>query len=107
MVYKFIFYVPESHLEQVKNAVFAAGAGKYGNYAKCSWQTLGGGQFEALAGSEPFIGEKGELTRVDEYRVETICKEENIELVIEALKNAHPYEWPVYDAWVLKYYSSI
>jgi hypothetical protein len=106
-MFKFIFYVPESHLEQVKKAVFDAGAGKYGAYTNCSWETLGKGQFKPLADSNPFIGNKNEVCKVDEYRVETICKEEYIKQVIQALKDSHPYECPVYDVWALNYYSSI
>ena len=43
MVFKFIFYVPESHLKPVKEAIFLAGAGTYGSYSKCAWETLGRG----------------------------------------------------------------
>jgi structural hemagglutinin/hemolysin toxin protein RtxA len=107
MVFKFIFYVPETHLEQVKSAVFKAGAGIYGNYIECCWQILGTGQFKPLAGSQPHIGDINEHSTVEEYRVETICKEEAIQGVIKALKDAHPYEWPVYDTWQLSHYSSI
>ncbi|MCC2626298.1 MAG: NGG1p interacting factor [Burkholderiales bacterium] len=107
MILKFIFYVPKTHLEEVKEAVFLAGAGKYGAYKNCSWETVGTGQFEPLDGSSPFIGKKHQLSRVEEYRVETICLEKDIDNVIAALKQAHPYEWPVYDAWALTHYSSI
>jgi hypothetical protein len=34
------FYVPESALEQVKAAVFAAGAGRIGLYDQCRWHVL-------------------------------------------------------------------
>ena len=37
-MYKIEFYVPESHLEAVKRAMFGAGAGKIGNYDSCCWQ---------------------------------------------------------------------
>jgi hypothetical protein len=106
MILKFIFYVPKSHLDQVKEAVFKAGAGSYGNYANCCWQTLGLAEFTPLAGSEPYIGRTGLASQVEEYRVETICQEDQIQAVIAALKASHPYQWPVYDAWPLSYYSS-
>jgi hypothetical protein len=104
---KLIFYVPESHLEQTKQAVFAAGAGKYSNYEQCAWQVLGNGQFRPGQGSNPYLGELHQLTMVAEYRVETICTKAKIEQVIQALKQAHPYENPAYEAWELNYYSSI
>ena len=96
-MYKLGFYVPEAQLEQVKEALFAAGAGRIGNYDRCCWQTLGQGQFRPLEGSNPFIGEPGQLERVAEYRVEMVCEEAHIRAVIAALKDAHPYEEPAWD----------
>ncbi len=46
--YKLVFFVPENAIEEVKQAIFATGAGSLGNYAQCSWQTLGVGQFLPL-----------------------------------------------------------
>jgi structural hemagglutinin/hemolysin toxin protein RtxA len=99
-MYKLIFYVPIDWVEQVKEAVFEAGAGSYGNYDRCSWQVLGEGQFRPLAGSKPFIGNINTLEVVPEYRVETLVKENNIKSVLAALINAHPYETPAYDVMV-------
>lgn len=96
-MYKLIFYVPESHLEQVKSAVFAAGAGHIGNYDQCCWQVLGRGQFRPLAGSDPFIGELNQATQVSEYRVEMVCEAALIKAVVASLRQAHPYEEPAYD----------
>ncbi len=95
-VYQLIFYVPETHLEQVKSAVFSAGAGKYQDYDSCCWQTLGSGQFRPLDGSNPFIGEQGQIEKVDEYKVETICSDDALHGVIKALVESHPYEEPAY-----------
>jgi hypothetical protein len=99
--YKLIVYVPVSHVEAVKLAIFAAGAGKQGHYEQCCWQTLGQGQFRPLAGSDPFIGAEskasGAVERVDEYRIEVLCGEDCLDGVIQALKVAHPYEEPAYD----------
>ena len=92
----FIFYTPTNSVEQVKEAVFQAGAGKIGNYDSCSWMTLGQGQFKPLKDSNPYIGEQDKITLVDEYKVEMICREEVVTDVINALKNAHPYEEPAY-----------
>jgi hypothetical protein len=99
--YKLIFYVPESHLECVKSAIFSVGAGQQGHYDQCCWQTLGEGQFRPLSGSQPFIGEQSKLNgvveRVSEYRVELLCDEDKLVSAIAALKAAHPYEEPAYD----------
>ncbi len=63
-MYSVVFYVPESHLEAVKTAVFAAGAGSIGDYQNCCWQVLGQGQFQPQAGSQPFIGQPGLKRRI-------------------------------------------
>ena len=55
LYYKLCFYVPTSHVEQVKNAIFEAGAGHMGDYDACCFQTLGQGQFRPLEGSNPYI----------------------------------------------------
>ncbi len=96
-MYKLCFYVPVSHVEQVKQAVFAAGAGRLGNYDCCSWQTLGSGQFRPLAGSTPHLGVQDQVEQVEEYRVEMLCAQACLPQVISALKAAHPYEEPAFD----------
>ncbi|MDB6061118.1 MAG: NGG1p interacting factor [Verrucomicrobiaceae bacterium] len=96
-MFKLCFYVPASHVEAVKNAVFATGAGRIGAYDNCCWQTLGQGQFRPLAGSQPFIGAQDQLEIVDEYKVELVCNDDIIVAAVAALKLAHPYEEPAYD----------
>lgn len=93
---KIEFYVPESHLEQVKNAMFAAGAGRVGDYDSCAWQTLGQGQFRPLEGSSPYLGQQGEVETVAEYKVELVCQMADKEAVLAAMKTAHPYEEVAY-----------
>jgi hypothetical protein len=100
-MYKFCFYVPETHLEYVKTAMFTAGAGKVGNYDACAWQIKGEGQFRPLAGSEPFIGNEGEVEKVVEFKVEMVCEDHLIKQVLAAFKATHPYEEPAYDIWQL------
>lgn len=99
---KLVFFVPESHKEAVKQAVFSAGAGRYQGYDCCSWETRGTGQFRPLAGSQPYIGQQGAVEYVEEFRVETICPESRIKAVLEALITAHPYETPAYEVWSVK-----
>ena len=94
---KICFYVPENTMDLVKKAMFEAGAGKIGNYDSCCWQILGTGQFRALEGSNPAIGQHGIIEVVSEYRAEMVCEEQYIKVVIEALKANHPYEEPAYD----------
>lgn len=101
-MYKLSFFVPESHVEEVKQAVFLTGAGRIGDYDQCCWQTLGAGQFRPLSGSQPFIGEQGEVTRVAELKVELVCADEYICAAVVALKAAHPYEEPAYEVMRLE-----
>lgn len=96
-MYKIIYYVPESHLELTKSALFTAGAGRYKNYDQCCWQVLGQGQFCPLENSQPFVGESNQLTQVAEYRVELICEDDKLQQAIAALRTAHPYEEPAID----------
>lgn len=100
-MYKLGFYVPATHLEQVKQAVFATGAGRIGNYDCCCWQVAGQGQFRPLDGSKPFLGQQGRVAQVDEYRVELVCADAHIVAAVAALKLAHPYEEPAYDVVAL------
>lgn len=96
-MYKFIFFVPDSHVESVKEAIFNAGGGTIGAYSHCAWQVLGAGQFKPLAGSHPYSGVIDELTIVPEWRVELIVTVELIQAAVDAMKKAHPYEVPAYD----------
>lgn len=100
-MYKLAFYVPETHLEAVKQAVFATGAGLIGNYDCCCWQVLGQGQFRPLDGSNPFLGQAGSIEVVEEYRVELVCEDNVIGKAIAALRDSHPYEEPAFDVWQL------
>jgi len=85
-------YVPESHLESVKAAMFEAGGGKVGVYDSCAWQTLGQGQYRPLEGSDPYQGQKGKVERASEYKLEMVCTDARVQAVIAAMKQAHPYE---------------
>lgn len=100
-MFKLCVYIPEPHLEAVKQALFAAGAGRIGDYDSCSWQVLGIGQFRPLDGSQPFIGQQGQVEQVPEYRVETVCADEVVDDVLAAMRRAHPYEEPAFDLWRL------
>lgn len=95
-MYQLIFYVPLSHLESVKSALFKAGAGKIGDYDCCAWQTSGSGQFRPLSGSKPFIGSINQVESLEEYKVEMVCEAEKIKQAVQALIAAHPYQTPAY-----------
>ena len=94
---KLCVYIPESHLEAVKQALFEAGAGRIGNYQECCWQILGTGQFRPNERANPYLGSAGQCESVAEYRVEMVCDSERAGQVLTALRKAHPYEEPAYD----------
>lgn len=98
-MYKLVFYVPDTHLDQVKQALFTVGAGQYGDYDQCCWQVLGEGQFRPLANSKPFIGDRLTVQSVAEYKVEMICHKEIICRAVLALLNSHPYQQPAYQVY--------
>lgn len=98
-IYRINVYVPESHLEEVKAALFTAGAGKTGDYDSCCWQTKGQGQFRPLEGSAPYIGQAGKVETVEEYKLEMVCVAENVKAALESMIQAHPYEEPAYDVY--------
>jgi len=96
-MFKLSFYVPESHLEAVKSALFGIGVGKIGHYDSCSWQTLGQGQFRPLGGSKPYLGQEGTVETVVEFKVEMVCEDALIKAAVETLLETHPYEEQAYD----------
>lgn len=95
-MYQLIVYIPELQCDNVIQAMFDHGAGRYQHYDHCCWKVLGQGQFRPLTGSQPFMGEQNSDTMVNEYRVEMICEERYLQAVIKAMKAAHPYEEPAY-----------
>lgn len=101
-MYKLCFFVPETHAEEVKSAVFEAGGGRIGDYDCCAWQTRGQGQFRALDGADPYLGNVGEVETVAELKVELVCDENLIRQTVAAMKSAHPYEEPAYEVYAME-----
>jgi len=102
-IYKLVVFVPINAVAKVSDAVFAAGAGKLGNYSHCGFQAQGTGTFLPLKGAKPAVGKKGKLEKVPEVRFETIVPAEKLDDCIAAMKKTHPYEMPAFDC--LKLYN--
>ncbi|KAI3332016.1 GTP cyclohydrolase 1 type 2/Nif3 [Xylariaceae sp. AK1471] len=124
--FRLIFHVPIYAAAACKSAIFAAGAGRQGNYSECCFTVVGTGQFRPIAGANPSIGKIGALEEVEEVRIETLCVgEETTKKVVAALKrymscvpllpregiqvsivdilrSAHPYEEPSYSVYRLE-----
>jgi hypothetical protein len=99
--HKLVWFVPEEALHVTREAVFAAGGGRIGNYTRCSWYTAGTGTFEGGEGTQPTVGEAGREERAPEYRVETVVPAERAREAIAALVAAHPYEEVAFDLYAL------
>jgi hypothetical protein len=98
---KLVWFVPADALEATRDAVFEAGAGRIGEYTRCSWYTAGTGTFLGGEGAAPAVGETGREEHVPELRVETVVPEARVRDAIVALMLAHPYEEPAYDVYPL------
>ena len=96
---KLVWFVPPAQLRATREAVFAAGAGWLGDYSRCSWATLGEGTFRGGEATSPAVGERGRDETVAEYRVEVVVPAEKLDVVLEALRRAHPYEEPAFDVY--------
>ncbi|CAN5750920.1 Nif3-like dinuclear metal center hexameric protein [soil metagenome] len=98
---KWVVYVPPTHTDAVRTALFDAGAGQIGDYSHCSWSVTGSGQFLPHDGASPAIGVVGTVERLAEDRVEVIAPARLRGAVLTALRAAHPYEEPAFDVIAL------
>jgi len=98
---KLVVFVPENHLDDVRDAISKGGAGRIGKYSDCSFSTSGEGTFLPGHDARPFSGIRGHLKKEKERRFETIVPVERIDDVVEAMIKAHPYEEVAYDLYPL------
>ena len=98
---KLVVFVPREALDRVRDALFEAGAGRIGDYERCSWYTAGTGTFRGGESTSPSVGEAGREERVAELRLETVYPVEREAEVVAALREAHPYEEPAFDLYTL------
>jgi dinuclear metal center YbgI/SA1388 family protein len=101
-VFKFAVYVPIQYADKVSRSIFKAGAGKIGKYTETSFNINGKGTFKPMEGTNPFIGKVGKREEVQEIKIETVAAERDLESVVQAMKDNHPYEEPAYDVYELK-----
>ncbi|MBI4716203.1 MAG: Nif3-like dinuclear metal center hexameric protein [Planctomycetes bacterium] len=99
---KVVVFVPATHLDDVAEAMFAAGAGRIGDYARCSYRLRGQGTFLGGASTHPAVGERGRLEYVEEVRLEVVAPSASLSRVVRALRQAHPYEEPAFDLYPLQ-----
>ncbi len=100
--YKFVIFVPRDSQDKVRKAICSHGGGEFKNYSCCTFNTAGKGTFLPGEGAEPYIGEIGSLNTVDEIRMECIVNEDNLESMVKAATEAHPYEEAAYDIYKIE-----
>ncbi len=100
--HKLVTFIPENSFKKVRDALYEKGAGRYENYSHSGFYNQGKGNFKPLRDSKPYLGKKGELNEVEEYRFETIIAEENLDKVIKELLKVHPYEEPAWDLYEME-----
>ncbi len=94
-------FTPISHVDDMRLALSKAGAGKLGDYDSCSYSIEGEGRFRPLEGADPYIGDIGEIEIVEEHKIEVVFPASMKNKVLKAMLNAHPYEEPAYDLFML------
>jgi len=100
--FKIVTFTPSETVESLVAKLSECGAGLIGNYSQCSFQSSGTGTFLGGEGSNPVVGVQGELEHAPEVRVEMVCGKSALPVVIERLKDIHPYEEPAYDVYQLE-----
>ncbi|RZJ67094.1 MAG: Nif3-like dinuclear metal center hexameric protein [Flavobacterium sp.] len=99
---KLVTFAPMENADNVRNALFAAGAGKIGNYENCSFNSNGTGTYQGNADSNPVIGQKHELVNADETKIEVTFEKHLQSKILKALFENHPYEEVAYEIYELK-----
>jgi len=99
---KLVVYVPVSHAELVRESLFNADAGEIGNYASCSFNSVGQGTFRGDESTNPFVGKPGVMHAEEEVRIETVFPTYLERKIITAMLEVHPYEEVAYDIFSLE-----
>lgn len=99
---KLATFVPATHTEAVRAAMSDAGAGQIGAYQDCSFRVSGTGTFRPMSGANPYSGEPGALSHEAEERLEILVPVERTAEVVQAMKQAHPYDEVAYDLYPLE-----
>jgi dinuclear metal center YbgI/SA1388 family protein len=85
-------FVPLSHVEIVREGLFASGAGNIGNYSACSFVSEGTGTFMGNEASNPVVGSKGVVHTEKEVKIEVVFEARLENAVLQKLHECHPYE---------------
>jgi hypothetical protein len=98
---KIVTFAPVENADAIRLALGSAGAGVIGEYSFCSYSVIGKGRFTPSDNAHPHIGNVGNAEVVEEERIEVVCDRNNAKEVIQAMKQAHPYEEVAFDIYPL------
>lgn len=101
-IQKLVTYTVLENANQVRDALFAAGAGSIGNYDHCSFSSDGTGTYKGNESSNPVIGERLELVSAREVRIEVTFEKHLQPKILKALFAAHVYEEVAYEVYQLE-----
>jgi len=99
---KLVTFAPVADANEVRDALFAAGAGRIGNYENCSFSSSGSGTYQGNSDSNPVIGERHEFITADETKIEVTFEKHLKSKILKALFENHPYEEVAYEIYDLK-----
>jgi len=100
--FKLVVFVPEENVVELRNTLATeAGAGWIGNYSHCSYNLGGHGTFLGHEGTNPAVGQSGQIETVDEIRMEMVCDRRQLSHAAEVIRRVHPYEEPAWDVYPL------
>ncbi len=92
---KLEIFTPQDHAFAIRDALAKIGVGVIGDYDRCMAMVPVKGYFRPMESADPFIGKAGEISEVDEYKLEVNCKRELVHAALEAIRSVHPYEEPL------------
>lgn len=95
------FTIPEN-ADEVRNALFDAGAGNIGNYENCSFNSKGIGTYMGNEHSNPQVGERFEFVQGDEIKIEVTFEKHLENKILKALFKSHAYEEVAYEIYELQ-----
>lgn len=101
MKVKIVTFAPIAEADNIRQVLGSSGAGQIGEYSYCSYSVIGKGRFIPSANANLNIGVANTLETVEEERIEVVCERDNAKAIIEAMKQAHPYEEVAFDIYPL------
>jgi len=102
IIKKLTTYIPKNNANDLRKALFEAGAGNIGNYDHCSFNIEGKGSHKGNEHSNPTIGKRGELRFEEEICISVTFNSYLEGSILNALFKNHPYEEVAYEIITLE-----